>query len=247
MMMMATTAMTTAVTATMTIESIRFEEMSFAYEGQPPIFTRMNLDLPLGCNVLVTGPAGNGQSTFLRLLAGLLMPTDGRLVINGQNVSDMSFEEFQPFRGKIGYTFEYGGLFANRTLLDNLTLPLLYHKIFRPDEADDIARGLARQFKFERQLDTRPAAVSGGLRKLVCVLRAFLLRPQLMVMDDPFTGLDAGSARGLIDLIRERREAGELRHVFFTSRDEVWPGRIGHDILLIENGTPRFVKTPKIA
>ena len=216
------------------IETLTLKDMTFGYEANRNVFTDLSYELPTGKNIYLTGGAGNGQSTLLRLLAVLLQPQKGSYLINGHDTSQMSFEEFLEFRKKIGYTFDFGGLFANRTLHDNLVLPLLYHKITSPEEASAQAMEFGRHFGFERQIQQRPAMVSGGLRKLVCVLRAFILRPEMVVMDDPFTGVDPEAARKLIKLIHDRRDSGELKHVFFTSRDEVYPQRLGNEPLYVE-------------
>lgn len=233
------------------IHTLRLDDVHFGYEGSSkPVFEGMSIELPTDVNVLVTGEAGNGQSTLLKLLAVLVQPQSGSFFINGRDTTQMSFEEFLPYRRKIGYTFDYGGLFANRTLKDNLTLPLLYHKICSPEEAEAQAREFAREFRFEGQIDRRPAEVSGGLRKLVCVIRAFILRPEMMVMDDPFTGVDPENSKRLIALINDRRERGELKHVYFTSRDEVWPARLGYVPLIVEKNSFRIgsdTRTEKVA
>jgi phospholipid/cholesterol/gamma-HCH transport system ATP-binding protein len=215
------------------IHSLKFDDVLFGYEESKPVFENVSLEVPVGTNVFVTGPDGNGQSTFLKLLAVLVQPQSGRYLINGLNTTEMSFEEFLPWRMRIGYTFDYGGLFANRTLTDNLSLGLLYHKISTPEEASERIIRMAETFGFTRQLDYRPAAVSGGLRKLVCILRAFLMKPELLVMDDPSTGIGPESARKLIQLIDRSREAGWLKHIYFTSRDETWPDQLGCSRLIM--------------
>jgi ABC-type transporter Mla maintaining outer membrane lipid asymmetry ATPase subunit MlaF len=222
------------------IESVVFENLTFAYEGAPELFSGVTLELKLGKNILVTGAAGNGQSTFLKLLAVLVQPQKGGVLINGQNTSEMSFEELQPIRRRLGYSFDYGGLLANRTLLDNLTLGLLYHKILSPSEAEAEARKIAERFRFAKVLGLRPASVSGGLRKLVCVLRAVMLKPELFVMDDPFTGLDRTSANELVELLGEMRAQGILKHVYLTSREESWAERLGCEPMVIERGMMTF-------
>ncbi len=202
---------------------LRFESMSFVYEtGGPLVFEDFTADLPLGKNVFVTGSAGSGQSTLLKILAVLVQPQSGRYYINEFNTTEMSLEEFLPIRLKIGYSFDLGGLMVNRTLRENLMLPLLYHKICGDEEAAERARKLAEEFGFKGQLDMRPAMVSGGLRKLITVLRAFILRPEMAILDDPFTGIGIDAARKVVRLIHERRETGELKHVFLTSRDGSW-------------------------
>jgi ABC-type transporter Mla maintaining outer membrane lipid asymmetry ATPase subunit MlaF len=222
------------------IESVGFEGLTFFYESDRPVFDELTFDVPMGLNLYVTGSGGAGLSTFLKLIGVLIQPQQGRVVVNGKDTSEMSFEEFLPYRSKIGYSFDFGGLFANRTLHDNLILPLLYHKVCSVDEAHEQARRLAVEFGFERQAQQRPALVSGGLRKLICVLRAFIMHPQMMVMDDPFTGIGMEASRKIVRMIQERREAGELKHVFLTSRDEVWPHWLGCDSLFIEQGKPRL-------
>jgi phospholipid/cholesterol/gamma-HCH transport system ATP-binding protein len=223
------------------IRSLKFDDVLFGYEEHKPVFENVSIDVPVEANVFVTGPDGNGQSTFLKLLAVLIQPQAGRYLINGLNTTEMSFEEFLPLRMRIGYTFDYGGLFANRTLKDNLSLGLLYHKINTPEEATERIVAMAETFGFTRQLDYRPAAVSGGLRKLVCILRAFLLKPELLVMDDPSTGIGPESARKLIQLIGQSREEGWLKHVYFTSRDETWPDQLGCSRLILNRGRFDFI------
>ncbi len=216
------------------IETLSFSHAKFAYDRTKPIFTDLTVDVPMNSCIFVNGPNGSGQSTFLKLLAVLVQPQGGSYLINGVDTTDMSFEEFLPFRRKIGYTFDYGGLFANRTLLDNLALPLVYHKISTVQEAEAEIQELAARFKFDGQLEQRPAEVSGGLRKLVCVLRSFLTKPEMIVMDDPVTGIGPDGSGKLIELIRNKKETGELKHVFLTSREESWATRMGCKTLWIE-------------
>lgn len=226
--------------AAMQIESIRFQDVTYAYDPTlAPVFEKMSFDMPVTSPIFITGSGGSGLSTLLKLLAVLIQPQSGHYFINGQDTTEMSFEEFLPMRMQIGYSFDFGGLFANRTLHDNLTLPLLYHKICTPEEADAQARAWAVEFGFERQALQRPALVSGGLRKLICVLRAFIMNPQMVVMDDPFTGIGMDSSRKLVRMIQERREVGALKHVFLTSRDEVWPHWLGCDSIFVEGGKVR--------
>ena len=168
-------------------------------------------------------------------MAVLVQPQAGRYFINGVDTTELSFEEFLPYRRRIGYTFDYGGLFANRTLFENLALPLLYHKILSETAITARIDELARTFRFENQLVQRPAAVSGGLRKLACVLRSFLLDPEMIVMDDPFTGIGPDASYKLIDLISEARRTRGLRHIFLTSREDVWARRLGGQTLWIEH------------
>lgn len=218
------------------IESMTLEKVSFSYEGSQSLFVDFSLDVPVNKIIRLVGQAGGGQSTLLKLLAVLLRPTSGRYLMNGSDTTEMSFEEFLPFRKKIGFTFDYGGLFANRTLRENISLPLMYHKIYPREEIDEKVNRYISEFRFSTQADLRPASVSGGLRKLVCLLRALIAEPEMLVMDDPFTGLDVESAHRIIEQIQNRRSQGGLKHVFFSSRDEVYPKRLGYESLCIGEG-----------
>ena len=219
------------------IKELRFEAAQFTFRGSnKALFENLNLELPVGKNVWITGAAGAGQSTFLKLISLVAPLSNGSFFINQEDTSQMTFEEFLPYRLKIGYTFDFGGLFSNRTLLENLVLPLVYHKICDQEQAEVQVRELANRFRFMGQLSNRPATVSGGMRKLVCILRATLLAPEMLVMDDPFTALDLASAKALLDLIRESRDRGTLKHVFLTSREENWIEKLDPELLVIEHG-----------
>lgn len=220
--------------------SLKFDRVSFGYDSHAPILNDLTIDLPLNSGVFVTGQGGSGLSTLLKLIAVMLHPTEGKFFLNGHDTGDMTFEDFLPYRMQIGYSFDIGGLFANRTIKENLTLPMLYHRRYTPDEAAAIADGLAVEYGFAGQKDQRPAMVSGGLRKLTCVLRALILRPQMLVLDDPFSGIGMDASRTLVRTIQQRRESGELKHFFITSRDELWPQWMGCHNLYIESGALRF-------
>jgi phospholipid/cholesterol/gamma-HCH transport system ATP-binding protein len=219
------------------VTSIEFKNVTFGYKEAPkPTFENMNVVLPTNKNILITGDVGQGTSTLLKLLAVVHQPQEGAVLINGLDTSQMSFEEFLPLRTQIGYTFDYGGLFANRSLLDNLTLPLLYHKTFGFDESRQRAIDLSNHFGFANKLVERPASVTGGLRKLVSVLRTLLMNPEMLVMDDPFMGVDPQNVARLIKMLNERRENGEIRHLFLTSRDLTWPKQLGCTSVVLQDG-----------
>lgn len=229
------------------ITAYQLEGVSFKYPAGNLVFDDVSIDLPIGKIMHVTGPSGHGQSTLLKILALLNAPFAGRIRVNGQPVSEMTFEEFLPWRIEIGYTFEGGGLLANRTLEENLILPHLYHNLSEPDDVKESIRKVAKRFKFDAFLDRRPAMVSGGLRKLITILRPVLLRPSFLLMDDPFSGLDPETARELEKLVLELRSNSEIETIYFTSRDETWPGRLSAQSLWVENGKLEIREFKKVS
>ena len=215
------------------IETLEMRNLCFEYDAATPVFRGLTMQLPVGENVLVTGVSGSGRSTLLKILAGLVTPTTGHYFINGQDVAEMSFEEFWPVRRQIGYSFDFGGLFNNRTLWDNMMLPLLYHGEIPYKEAEERVRLLSQKFGFYEARDRRPASVSGGARKACVVARSFVMHPEFLLMDDPFVGLDQEQVQLVVDLIATFRKQGRLKHVFFTSRDEKMAEHLNYQRLVV--------------
>jgi ABC-type transporter Mla maintaining outer membrane lipid asymmetry ATPase subunit MlaF len=169
--------------------------------------------------VWIHAPGGQGRSSLLQILAGLLEPTRGKYFINDQDVSDMTFEEFLPYRMKIGYGFDFGGLLNNRTILENLTLPLMYHKIVTPHEAEVRALEYLGFLGLKRYKDQRPAVVPGGVRKLTCMIRALVMHPEVLLLDDPNVGMNEEAVLKFFDLVNKIRADGALQHIFVSSYD----------------------------
>ncbi len=109
------------------VESVEFRNMAFAYDDDAQFFDDVNFSFPTETVVWIRGESGAGKSSLLKIMAGLEVPTYGKYMINGKDVGDMSFEEFLPYRLGIGFSFDIGGLINNRTLFDNLMLPIMYH------------------------------------------------------------------------------------------------------------------------
>jgi phospholipid/cholesterol/gamma-HCH transport system ATP-binding protein len=94
-------------------ESIRFENLHFAYQVNHPLVRGATVDFPLNCNVWLKGAPGSGKSVIFKLIIGLLVPQQGDYLINGQSIHELSFNDFQIYRLKMGYGFDNGGLFNN--------------------------------------------------------------------------------------------------------------------------------------
>lgn len=220
----------------MKIESLKFEGVSFTHGGQDPIVQNVEFDFPMNEILWVKAEEGAGKSSLLQILAGLQIPQSGKYLINGENVVDMSFEEFLPYRLQIGYSFDYGGLINNRTLFDNLMLPLLYHKVLSPDDAKARVDALFKEFGVEKFAHERPAHVPGRVRKLACLMRALVMRPQVLLLDDPSVGLGQDSVYAFVDHVHRLRKEGCLNHVFTSSYDEKFMNLFAYQIIHLDEG-----------
>jgi ABC-type transporter Mla maintaining outer membrane lipid asymmetry ATPase subunit MlaF len=201
------------------IETLQFQNMSVVSNGGKVLLENVNLALPMGRVVWFRGASGSGKSLLVKILSGLMNWNGGRYLINGQSVGEMDFEDFKPYALNIGYSFDFGGLLNNRTVRSNLLLPLDYHRAATPVENRQVVDEIMSHFELTEVADERPSAIVGGLRKATCVARAFVLDPQLLLLDDPTVGLRTGLVEQLKKIIVARQHSGSLRHVFVATDD----------------------------
>jgi ABC-type transporter Mla maintaining outer membrane lipid asymmetry ATPase subunit MlaF len=220
----------------MLIKSLKFEALSFAHEGQDPVFKNVDFEFPVGTTSVIRGEHGAGRSTLVSILAGMNLPTQGKYLLNGLDVGDMSFEDFLPFRLKIGYGFDIGGLISNRTIFDNLMLPLQYHKFLEYEEARARVSNYLKQFGLTKFSDLRPAHVSGWVRKITCLIRSIIHEPELLFLDDPSIGLTNDGQEIFIQVLKDKVKAGSLHTLIISSYDETFIGRFDSKNIYIESG-----------
>lgn len=219
-----------------TIDQLTFESMSFHHEGQEPVLNSVDFTFESGKAHWLKSEEGAGKSTILQLVAGLLLPTSGSYLINGVDVSAMSFEQFLPYRLRIGFTFDYGGLISNRTIFDNLLLPLVYHRLILEDDARARVDKMIHRFDMQKYRDERPAHVPGRVRKLAVILRGLITYPQVLLLDDPSVGLGEATAQNFADLVNELRAKNVIRHLIMSCYDDKFMTLIPHDILHLDRG-----------
>lgn len=219
----------------MKIESLKFEGITFSHEGHGYILKNTDFEFPTGEIILFKADEGSGKSSLLQIMAALQTPQSGKYLINEENIFDMSFEEFLPYRLQIGYSFDYGGLISNKTILDNLTLPLLYHKLTSPKEAKVRVEEMLKRFDIAKFANERPAHVPGRVRKLACLLRAFVTQPQIILMDDPSVGIGQEAAGRFADFIHEMRDQGFATHIFMSSYDDSFNNLFDHRVVYLED------------
>ena len=241
------------------IKSLSFENLSFHYEGQELLLKDINFVFPVVNSrrgqdkashsqmidrrgtasrqagiVVIRSTPGSGSSTLLQILAGLQIPTSGSYLINGIPVEKMSFEEFLPFRLRIGYGFGMGGLISNRTLFENLILPLTYHKLCPQQEAINVVLTLMDRFKLMKYKDLRIAYVSPSHRKITILIRAIIMKPEVLLLDDPNIRVSTEIQQKYAELLREQINNGRLHTIFITSFDESFFSYFNYTSIYIE-------------
>jgi len=215
------------------IQSFALEKMTFGYPNSEPLFENITIEIPKSKAVWIRSPGGRGKSTLLRLLFGLVVPGSGKLLINGVNVSELSFEEFLEYRLSMGYGFDMGGLLNNKSVYENLILPLQYHKVTDEEDAAERVSQALDMFGMTMSKDLRPFATPGSVRKLTCILRALIHWPQVVFLDDPLTGLKSDNINDLIYYVEESFAKRGLKQVFFTSESPLLADKFKAEELLI--------------
>lgn len=199
----------------MSLLALKIQNLEFSY-GNHPILKISHLEIAQGEMVFLLGPSGSGKSTLLELLAGILKPKTGDLILNGENISAFNLSQLDRFRADhIGYIFQSFNLVPFLSVLENIQLPFLFQKKQVDQKlCDHLIEALGL-----KNFMTRPVSqLSVGQQQRVAVARALLKRPQLILADEPTSALDYDHRENflklLFDLCREEKIT-----VLFVSHD----------------------------
>jgi len=191
-----------------TVSPITLSGISQYFNGRAAL-DDLNIDFPRGKTTTVIGGSGSGKSLVLKCAAGLVFPDEGQVFFEGVDISGMNEKEYQRMQARTGFHFQDAALWANKSLGENLSLPLLSSN---PDFSDiDLKAKVAESFaSVGLNLDpsSRPASISMGQRKLVSFLRATITKPEILFLDDPLAFMDRAGTRQLLLRIQEFRDSG---------------------------------------
>jgi len=161
------------------------------------------------------------KSDFFRIIAGIIYPVDGTVLFNELNIHQESFEKILPLRLQLGYGIDVGGLLSNRTLYENVLLPLQYHRRIRDSSLTEIDL-FFKKFQIYHERHQRPAFSAGRSRKITVLIRSLILKPRFLILDDPFSGLLDNQKDQFIKLVQELFESGKLYSVIFFDSTEYY-------------------------
>lgn len=185
--------------------------------GKKEVLKNINLVVHKGENVVVLGKSGQGKSVTIQCIVGLLTPDDGTLKVFGQDVPDMSEKELKELRTKIGFLFQGAALYDSMSVRENLEFPLTrVLKIKDQHEIDERVNEMLDGVGLKDAIDKMPSDLSGGMRKRVGLARTLIVKPKIMLYDEPTTGLDPVTSREISKLILEMQKKYKTTSIIIT-------------------------------
>jgi phospholipid/cholesterol/gamma-HCH transport system ATP-binding protein len=185
--------------------------------GAHPVLRNITLGVRRDETVLVIGESGCGKTVLLKLVVGLLRPTAGRVLVDGRDLAERTADEMLQVRRRFGFLFQGAALFDSLTVYDNVAYPLrALHSLKETQIRDRVLERLKEVGLPDNSAAKMPAELSGGMRKRVGLARALALDPEVMLYDEPTTGLDPVMTELINDLIRQTRERRPVTSVIVT-------------------------------
>ncbi|KOE67129.1 phospholipid ABC transporter ATP-binding protein MlaF [Aggregatibacter actinomycetemcomitans] len=181
--------------------------------GERIIYHDLNLRVPRGKITAIMGPSGIGKTTLLKLIGGQLMPSEGEILFDGQDICKLSNSELYDVRKRMGMLFQSGALFTDISTFDNVAFPIREHTNLPPSLIRKIVLMKLEAVGLRGAADLMPSELSGGMARRAALARAIALDPDLIMFDEPFTGQDPISMGVIIGLIKRLNEALNLTSI----------------------------------
>lgn len=177
------------------------------YRGTRTIFNNIDMDIPRGKVVGIMGPSGAGKTTLLRLIGRQLLPDQGSIMVDGQDLASLSRDRLFVLRRKMGMLFQSGALFTDLTVFENVAFPLRIHTQLSELMIRDIVLMKLHAVGLRGAWSLMPSELSGGMSRRVALARAIALDPEMVMYDEPFVGQDPIAMGVLVELIRKLNQA----------------------------------------
>ena len=226
---------------------VELRNVSFGYDPARPVLRDISLSIPRGSVVGIMGQSGCGKTTTLRVIMGAYRPSAGTASVLGHDVAALDGEGLYAMRRKMGMLFQFGALFTDLSVFENVAFPLREHLRLPEELVQDLVMMKLHAVGLRGAAHLMPTELSGGMARRVALARSIALDPQLMLYDEPFTGLDPISFGVIVRLIRELNDSLGATSVIVTHDvqealevvDYVW---FMADGKVIAQGTPEEIR-----
>ena len=215
--------------------------------GAQEVLKGVNLEIPKGKITFIMGRSGTGKSVLLKHIIGLMVPDRGKILVDGEDITRLSERELMRLRKRFGMLFQEGALFDSLTVGENVAFPLREHTNLSEKEIQARVEAKLAQVGLLEAIDKMPAELSGGMKKRAALARALALDPEIVLFDEPTTGLDPLMQESIARLIKEAQETHHLTCVVishdvpvaFAIADKI---AFLHEGVVIEEGSPEEIR-----
>ena len=225
---------------------VEFKDVTFSYPGSGGdrvILNKITLSVPRGKVTALMGASGGGKTTVLRLIGGQQTAGHGEVLFDGKNIGSMSQPELYAARRRMGMLFQFGALFTDLSVFDNVAFPLREHTRLSDELIRDIVLMKLNAVGLRGARDLMPSEISGGMARRVALARAIALDPELIMYDEPFAGLDPISLGTAAQLIRQLNDTlGITSSVVSHDLEETF--RSADKVIILANGGIAAQGTP---
>ena len=222
-------------------EIIRVEHVVKKFDGGITALDDCSLSIKRGEVVSIIGPSGSGKSTMLRCLNLLEVPTSGKVIVDGVDITDEKVD-LDLHRRKMGMVFQHFNLFPHMTVKKNITLAPVRLKLKTRQEADAVAMKLLERIGLADKADTFPAMLSGGQKQRIAIVRALAMEPEVMLFDEPTSALDPEMVGEVLDVMKELAKSGMTMAV--VTHEMGFAREVADRVIFMDSGKIVEVNTP---
>ena len=192
--------------------------------GRQVVHEGVNLSVPRGKKTVIVGPSGAGKSVLLKYILGLDQPDSGRVLIEGRQMNGADDQSLEAIRSQLGVVFQGAALFDSRTIFDNVALPLIEKTELSSEEIEHKVMSQLKALQIDEAAAKFPSQISGGMQKRAAMARALVRDPQIILFDEPTTGLDPETQANIYDMLEATHE------------------RIGYTALIVSHDIPQIFR-----
>lgn len=227
--------------------AVSIHDLRKSFDGRDFVLDGLNLEIPKGKITVIIGFSGTGKSVLLKHILGLIRPTSGSIRVLGKELWDMTQQELTFFRCKLGVLFQYAALFDDMTALENVCFPLREHqRDLGPERIVEIAmHKLKISGLDEKHYHKLPSELSGGMRKRVGLARALALDPEIILYDEPTTGLDPILTEMVDHLIKDTHQRHKGSTTVIVSHDLFAAFELADHMVMLDKGRVLLSGTPE--
>ncbi len=184
--------------------------------GEKNVLNGIDLILKKGENIVVLGKSGSGKSVMIKCIMGLIEADEGEIKVFDKDMLSLSVKDLNGIRRRVGFLFQSAALYDSMTVRENLEFPLRYSNIKSKEELDKLVKEALENVGLGEAIDKTPAELSGGMRKRLGLARTLILKPEIILYDEPTTGLDTITSREISNLILDIQQKYKTASIIIT-------------------------------